>query len=56
MSKSSSVSRICKHIDADVAVLRNREPRPPQRFVYVWLDATYVHVREARPGRLQKPW
>jgi putative transposase len=42
----SSVSRICKHIDADVAVLRNRD-LGHQPFVYVWLDATYVHVREA---------
>ena len=41
----SSVSRICKHIDADVAVLRNRD-LSHQPFVYVWLDATYVHVRE----------
>jgi transposase-like protein len=43
----SSVSRICAQIDADVAVLRTRrlDHRP---FVYVWLDATYVHVRENR--------
>ena len=41
----SSVSRICKAIDADVAVLRNRR-LDHQPFVYVWLDATYVHVRE----------
>src|SRR5690554_835329 len=40
----SSVSRICKAID-DVAVLRNRR-LDHQPFVYVWLDATYVHVRE----------
>lgn len=42
----STVSRICKHIDADVAILRNRD-LGHQRFVYLWLDATYVHVREA---------
>ena len=42
----SSVSRICKNIDADVAVLRNRD-LGHQAFVYLWLDATYVHVREA---------
>ena len=42
----STVSRICKQIDADVAVLRNRS-LGHQRFVYVWLDATYVHVRDA---------
>jgi putative transposase len=41
----STVSRICKHIDADVAVLRNRD-LSHQAFVYIWLDATYVHVRE----------
>lgn len=43
----STVSRICKQIDADVAVLRTRR-LDHQRFVYVWLDATYVHVRENR--------
>ena len=41
----SSVSRICKAIDNDVAVLRGRR-LDHQPFVYVWLDATYVHVRE----------
>lgn len=41
----SSVSRICKLIDDDVAVLRNRR-LDHLPFVYVWLDATYVHVRE----------
>jgi putative transposase len=41
----SSVSRICKHLDADVAILRNRD-LGHQQFVYLWLDATYVHVRE----------
>ncbi len=41
----STVSRICKHIDTDVAVLRTRD-LGHQRFVYVWLDATYVHVRD----------
>jgi transposase-like protein len=43
----STVSRICAGIDADVAVLRNRR-LDHQSFVYVWLDATYVHVRENR--------
>src|SRR5688572_28175940 len=42
----STVSRICKDIDIDVAMLRNRR-LDHQPFVYVWLDATYVHVREA---------
>jgi len=41
----SSVSRICKGIDADVTVLRTRR-LDHQPFVYVWLDATYVHVRD----------
>ena len=41
----STVSRICKAIDDDVAVLRGRR-LDHLPFVYVWLDATYVHVRE----------
>jgi transposase-like protein len=41
----STVSRICKGIDSDVSVLRQR-PLDHQPFVYVWLDATCVHVRE----------
>lgn len=41
----SSVSRICKAIDADVAVLRTRR-LDHQPFIYLWLDATYLHVRE----------
>src|SRR5699024_6556947 len=41
----SSVSRICKEIDADVAVLRERR-LDHQPFIYLWLDATYLHVRE----------
>ena len=40
----SSVSRICTQIDTDVTVLRTRR-LDHQAFVYVWLDATYVHVR-----------
>lgn len=43
----STVSRICTQIDADVNVLRTRR-LDHQPFVYVWLDATYVHVRENR--------
>ena len=42
----STVSRICKAIDDDVAVLRGRR-LDHQPFVYVWLDATYVHVRDS---------
>ena len=48
----SSVSRICKNLDADVAILRGRD-LGHQPFVYLWLDATYVHIREHGPGRLQ---
>lgn len=44
MSKST-VSRICKTIGDDVAVLRTRR-LDHQPFIYVWLDATYVHVRD----------
>jgi hypothetical protein len=40
----SSVSRICAQIDVDVTELRTRR-LDHQDFVYVWLDATYVHVR-----------
>ena len=43
----STVSRVCSQIDADVHVLRTRR-LDHQPFVYVWLDATYVHVREHR--------
>ncbi len=43
----STVSRVCAQIDADVTVLRTRR-LDHQSFVYVWLDATYVHVREHR--------
>lgn len=43
----STVSRICAGIDADVTVLRTRR-LDHQPFVYVWLDATYLHVREER--------
>ena len=41
----STVSRICKLIDDDVTVLRGRR-LDHQPFPYVWLDATYLHVRE----------
>jgi hypothetical protein len=37
----------CAEIDADVAVLRTRR-LDHQLFVYVWLDVTYLHVRENR--------
>ena len=38
----SSVSRTCKGIDVDVTVLRTRR-LDQQPFVYVWLNATYIH-------------
>ncbi len=41
----STVSRICKNIDTDVRLLRTRR-LDHQAFAYVWLDATYVHVRD----------
>ena len=43
----STVSRSCAGIDADVHVLRTRR-LDHQAFVYVWLDATSVYVREHR--------
>jgi putative transposase len=43
----STVSRICTGVDAYVHVLRSRR-LDHQPSVYVWLDATYVHVREHR--------
>jgi putative transposase len=43
----STVSRVCAQIDADVHALRTRR-LDHQPFAYVWLDATYVHVRENR--------
>ena len=49
----STVSRICKAIDDDLAVLRNRR-LDHQPFVSTWLDATYVQSAMAArscPGR-----
>ena len=43
----STVTRVYAQIDADVTVLRTRR-LDHQPFVYVWLDATYVHIREHR--------
>ncbi len=42
----STVSRICKEIDEQVAVLRQRR-LDHTTFPYVWLDATYVKARVA---------
>ncbi len=40
----STVSRICKEIDAQVAVIRERR-LDHTTFPYVWVDATYVKAR-----------
>jgi putative transposase len=45
MSKSE-VSRICAGLDAEVTAFRSR-PLGDAAFPYLWLDATYLKVREA---------
>jgi putative transposase len=45
MSKSE-VSRICAGLDAEVQAFRSR-PLGEHAFPYLWLDATYLKVREA---------
>ena len=42
----SEVSRICAALDAEVETFRSR-PLGDERYPYLWLDATYVKVREA---------
>jgi putative transposase len=42
----SEVSRICAALDAEVTAFRNR-PLTDAAFPYLWLDATYLKVREA---------
>ena len=42
----SEVSRICAALDAEVEAFRSRS-LADERYPYVWLDATYVKVREA---------
>jgi transposase-like protein len=42
----SEVSRICAALDAEVEAFRSR-PLTGVAFPYLWLDATYVKVREA---------
>ena len=55
----STVSRICKGIDVDVAVLRPRR-LDHLPLVCVWLNATYVHVRQhgwvISTGRVCQSW
>ena len=41
----SEVSRICAALDAEVETFRNR-PLTDTAYPYVWLDATYLKVRE----------
>ena len=45
-SASSEVSRICAALDAEVEAFRSR-PLADEAYPYLWLDATYVKVREA---------
>jgi putative transposase len=42
----SEVSRMCAALDAEVAAFRSR-PLTDVAYPYLWLDATYVKVREA---------
>jgi putative transposase len=42
----SEVSRICAALDAEVETFRSR-PLTAEPYPYLWLDATYVKVREA---------
>jgi putative transposase len=42
----SEVSRICAALDAEVSAFRSR-PLGETAFPYLWLDATYLKVREA---------
>jgi transposase-like protein len=45
----SEVSRICAGLDESVAAFRSR-PLHHTRFPYLFLDATYLHVRRAGAG------
>lgn len=47
----SQVSRICAELDVRVAAFRNRTLGHTS-FVYVYLDATYVHVRDDALGQI----
>ncbi len=47
----SQVSRICADLDVRVAAFRNRT-LGHTGFVYVYLDATYVHVRDDALGQI----
>ena len=42
----SQVSRMCAALDAEVETFRNR-PLTEETYPYLWLDATYLKVREA---------
>src|ERR1035437_1957109 len=48
----SEVSRMCTALDAEVSAFRGRS-LAGERYPYLWLDATYLKVREAgRGGRM----
>ena len=47
----SEVSRICKRLDEHVDAFRNR-PLGHTTFPYIYLDATYVNVRDAGLGQV----
>ena len=54
--KKSEVSRICAGLDETVGAFRTRRLDHVE-FPYVYLDATYLHVRNAdRPGHARWPW
>ena len=46
----TEVSRICAGLDAEVAAFRGRS-LAGEVYPYVWLDATYLKVREAGRNR-----
>ena len=52
---SSEVSRICAALDAEVETFRAR-PLAGEAYPYLWLDATYVKVREAGGSSRWRRW
>ncbi len=50
----SEVSRICADLDEEVAAFRDRS-LADTAFPYVFLDATYLHVRRAAAGGARSP-
>ena len=45
----SEVSRMCAALDAEVETFRSRS-LAGELYPYLWLDATYVKVRDGWPG------